>query len=128
MYPDDCRYTEEHEWVRLGDDVAVVGITHHAQESLGDVVFVELPEPGTTVTQSEECGVIDSVKASSALYSPVTGIVQEANSALESQPELVNQEPYGAGWIMKVAPKDLSEVEGLLSAADYQEFLTTLEQ
>lgn len=128
MYPDDCQYTKEHEWVRLEDGIAVVGITDYAQDHLGDVVFVELPDVGTEVTQFEPFGVIDSVKASSELYSPLSGEVEAINDALTDQPELVNQAPYGEGWMIKVRPADLAELEQLLDADGYEQFLGTLDE
>ena len=128
MYPDDCQYTKEHEWVRLEDGIAVVGITDYAQDHLGDVVFVELPDVGTEVTQFEPFGVIDSVKASSELYAPLSGEVEAANDALTDQPELVNQAPYGEGWMIKVRPADLAELEQLLDADGYEQFLGTLDE
>ncbi len=128
MYPEDCQYTKEHEWVRLEDGIAVVGITDYAQDHLGDVVFVELPDVGTEVTQFEPFGVIDSVKASSELYAPLSGEVEAVNDALTDQPELVNQAPYGEGWMIKVRPADLAEVEQLLDAAGYEQFLGTLDE
>ena len=128
MYPDDCQYTKEHEWVRLEDGIAVVGITDYAQDHLGDVVFVELPDVGTEVAQFEPFGVIDSVKASSELYSPLSGEVEAANDALTDQPELVNQAPYGEGWMIKVRPADLAELGQLLDAGGYEQFLGTLDE
>ena len=128
MYPDDCQYTKEHEWVRLEDGIAVVGITDYAQDHLGDVVFVELPDVGAEVAQFEPFGVIDSVKASSELYSPLSGEVEAANDALTEQPELVNQAPYGEGWMIKVRPADLAELEQLLDADGYEQFLGTLDE
>ena len=128
MYPDDCQYTKEHEWVRLEDGIAVVGITDYAQDHLGDVVFVELPDVGTEVAQFEPFGVIDSVKASSELYSPLSGEVEAINDALTDQPELVNQAPYGEGWMIKVRPADLTELVQLLDAAGYEQFLGTLDE
>ena len=128
MYPDDYQYTKEHEWVRLEDGIAVVGITDYAQDHLGDVVFVELPDIGTEVAQFEPFGVIDSVKASSELYAPLSGEVEATNDALTDQPELVNQEPYGGGWMIKVLPADLAELEQLLDADGYEQFLGTLDE
>ena len=122
--PDNLRYSREHEWVRVGDDgVAVVGITHFAQDELGDVVFVELPEVGDEVVQFEKMGEIESVKAVSDLYSPVSGSVVERNDALTDAPELVNDSPYEGGWMLRVEVSDSSEVDGLLSAGEYEEFL-----
>ena len=124
--PADCKYTREHEWVRLEGDVAVVGITDYAQSELGDVVFVELPAGGTTVTQGESFGVVESVKAASDLYAPVSGEVLEANPALQDAPELVNQQPYGGGWMLKVRPSDRRELDNLLDAAAYDEYVKGL--
>ena len=128
MYPEDCQYTKEHEWMRLEDGIAVVGITDYAQDHLGDVVFIELPDVGTEITQFEPFGVIDSVKASSELYAPLSGAVEAVNDALTEQPELVNQEPYGEGWMIKVRPADLAEMEQLLDADGYEQFLSTLDE
>jgi glycine cleavage system H protein len=124
--PTDCKYTKEHEWVRLEGDTAVVGITDHAQSELGDVVFVELPEVGSRVTQGETFGVVESVKAASDLYAPVSGEVLEANGALADEPGLVNQEPFGAGWMLKVRPSNLAEIDALMDAAAYDAFLEGL--
>ena len=128
MYPEDCQYTKEHEWVRLEDGIAVVGITDYAQDHLGDVVFIELPDVGTEVAQFEPFGVIDSVKASSELYAPLSGEVEAVNDALTEQPELVNQEPYGEGWMIKVRPADLAEMGQLLDADGYEQLLGTLDE
>ncbi|WP_047864755.1 glycine cleavage system protein GcvH [Rubrobacter aplysinae] len=115
--PDDLQYTRSHEWVRREGDVATVGITEHAQDELGDVVFVDLPETGSNVSAGETFGSVESVKAVSDLNTPVGGEVVEVNSALEDAPEKVNEDPYGEGWILKV---QVSEESELLSAADYQ--------
>ena len=124
MYPDDLRYSSEHEWARAeGDGVVEVGITHYAQDTLGDVVFVELPEVGSDVGQYEKFGEIESVKAVSDLFSPVGGTVAEVNDALEESPELVNTDPYGDGWIMKVKLNDPSELESLMDAETYSSTL-----
>jgi glycine cleavage system H protein len=128
MYPEDCQYTKEHEWVRLEDGIAVVGITDYAQDHLGDVVFIELPDAGTEVAQFEPFGVIDSVKASSELYAPLSGEVEAVNDALTDQPELVNQAPYGEGWMIKVRPADLAEMGQLLDADGYEQLLGTLDE
>src|SRR5919109_1658874 len=124
--PADCKFTREHEWVRLEGDVAVVGITDYAQTELGDVVFVELPAGGTTVSQGESFGVVESVKAASDLYAPLSGEVLEANPALQDAPELVNQQPYGGGWMLKVRPSDRRELDNLLDAAAYDEYVKGL--
>ncbi len=124
MNPEDLRYSTEHEWLRLEDDgVAVVGITYFAQDSLGDVVFVELPELGSSVAQFEKMGEIESVKAVSDLYSPVSGDVVERNEDLVDHPELVNDGPYEDGWMLKLTVSDASEMDNLLSAAEYEAFL-----
>jgi glycine cleavage system H protein len=128
MYPEDCQYTKEHEWVRLEDGIAVVGITDYAQDHLGDVVFIELPDAGTEVAQFEPFGVIDSVKASSELYAPLSGAVEAVNDALTDQPELVNQAPYGEGWMIRVQPADLAQLEQLLDADGYEQLLGTLDE
>ena len=119
--PEGLLYTKEHEWIRQEGDVVVVGITHHAQDQLGDVVYVELPEVGTAITEGDTFGTVESVKAVSDLYAPVTGEVVEINEGLEDGPESVNTDAYGDGWMIKV--KVSGETEGLLSAADYQALL-----
>ncbi|MDX8407334.1 MAG: glycine cleavage system protein GcvH [Mariprofundaceae bacterium] len=119
--PADLKYTREHEWVRLEDDIATLGISDHAQEALGDIVFVELPEPGRVVAPGEAFAVVESVKAVSDIYAPVGGEVIEVNEALESEPEKVNTDPYGSGWIAKLKT-DGGSVE-LLDEAAYTTFL-----
>lgn len=123
--PDGLRYTEEHEYVRdtEAEDEVVVGITDFAQEELGDVVFVELPRSGDSFDRMEPFGTIEAVKAVSELYSPVSGEVVEANDGLEDRPELVNDEPYGGGWMIRLRLDDPSEVEGLMDAAAYREHI-----
>jgi glycine cleavage system H protein len=118
-YPDDLRYSKEHEWVRVEDDTATIGITSFAADELGDVVFIELPEVGATLTQFGTFGVIESVKAVSDLYSPVSGEVAEVNDALHDSPELLNSDAFGAGWIAKVRLSDPGEVDGLMDAEAY---------
>ena len=118
--PEEMRYSKEHEWVRLNGDVATVGITHFAQEQLGDVVFVELPEKGATVRQFASFGVVESVKAASDLYAPVSGEVLERNLKVIESPELVNAAPYEGGWLLKVRLADRGELNALLSPADYR--------
>ncbi len=123
MNPEDCRYTREHEWVRMEDDgVAVVGITDYAQHQLGDVVYVDLPEVGTTVEQNQPFGSIDSVKTASDLFSPLSGEVLEVNQAAGDSPELVNSDPYGEGWMLKVRPSDVSQLDSLMTAGEYAEY------
>lgn len=118
--PSELLYRESHEWVRdEGDGTAVVGISDHAQEALGDMVFVELPEPGMSYGQGDACAVVESVKAASDIYAPVSGEIVEANGALEDAPELVNSDPYGDGWLFRVRLSDAAELEGLLSAEAY---------
>lgn len=119
--PEELQYTRSHEWVRTEGDTATIGITDYAQDELGDVVFVELPEVGATFGAGDSFGTIESVKAVSDLYTPVGGEVVEVNEALNDQPEKVNEDPYGDGWIIKLRVSD--EGSGLLSASDYEQFL-----
>jgi len=123
VIPPDLRYTKEHEWLRLQDGIATVGITDYAQDQLGDIVFVELPPPGKQLTQLAVFGEIESVKAVSELYSPVSGEVVESNAALAGKPELVNDSPYGEGWIIKVRLTAESEIDELLTADQYSELI-----
>jgi glycine cleavage system H protein len=119
--PAELKYTKSHEWVRREADGSVtIGITEHAQELLGDMVFVELPEAGRALTAEEDCAVVESVKAASDVYAPIDGEVIEANSALEDSPEIVNKDPYGDGWLFKMKPADDSEIDSLMDAAAYQ--------
>jgi len=117
--PAELKYSKDHEWVKLEGDVAVIGITEHAQEELGDVVFVEMPSIGDTLTQQQEFGVVESVKTVSNLYSPVSGEITAVNESLEDDPELINKDPYGEGWIIKVQATDTSELDKLMSAEEY---------
>ena len=118
--PSDLLYRESHEWVRYDDDgTATIGISDHAQAQLGDMVFVELPEPGMSYSQGEACAVVESVKAASDVYAPVSCEVIEANGALEDNPELVNTDPYGEGWLFKVQLTDAGEIDGLLNSEAY---------
>ena len=119
----ETRYTKDHEWVRLDGDAATVGITDHAQEALGDVVFVDLPEPGREVAAGEACAVVESVKAASDVYAPVGGRVVEVNGALAEDPGLINRDPGGAGWFFRLEPRDPGEVAGLMDEAAYQAFV-----
>ena len=124
MNPPDLKYSTEHEWVRSeSDSVVVMGITEFAQDSLGDVVFVEIPDEDAELTQGEKMGEIESVKAVSDLYSPVSGKVIKRNESLIDNPELVNEGPFEQGWMLKVEIKDASELDNLLSADDYNSFL-----
>jgi glycine cleavage system H protein len=121
--PQELRYTKEHEWARIEGTRVIVGITDYAQKELGDVVFVELPEVGTTVEAAGTFGVVESVKAVSDLYAPVSGTVVETNTELEERPELVNTSPYGAGWMIAIEVSQVEEWPDLLSAADYQQYI-----
>ena len=120
-FPDNLHYLDSHEWARVEDDGTVtVGISDHAQESLGDVVFVELPELDSSVTAKVEAGVVESVKAASDIYAPVSGTVSAINEQLEEAPEIVNDSPYDDGWFFKITPSDLDEVSSLLTSAEYR--------
>ncbi len=120
--PTELKYASSHEWARLEEDGTVtIGITDHAQEALGDVVFVELPEVGTTLAAAEEAGVVESVKAASDIYAPLGGDVIAINEQLEDEPETVNSDPYNDGWFYKLQPSDISELDALMSAEDYLE-------
>ncbi len=119
-FPEDLKYTKDHEWIRIDGDTGTIGITDYAQGELGDVVFVVLPAVGKTLKAHDTFGTIEAVKAVSDLYSPVSGSVVEINPALEKTPELVNKDPYNAGWMIKVKLSDLAEVGSLLDAAAYK--------
>ena len=119
--PAELKYIDSHEWIRIEGEFAVIGVTDHAQESLGDVVFVELPEVGAELGQGDESGVVESVKAASDIYSPISGEVVEVNGLLEDAPETVNESPYEDGWFYKLRITDASELDGLLDAAAYQD-------
>ena len=123
MIPEDLKYSKEHEWVRLEEDIATVGITDYAQGELGDIVFVELPRVGTKVECMKPFGTIEAVKAISDLYSPLTGEVVEVNGDLEGDSSIINSDPYGEGWIIKIRCSDAEELKSLLSAADYGAFI-----
>jgi len=127
MNPRDCKYGREHEWVRPEGGLATVGITDYAQGQLGDIVYVELPPLGEVLTQFEPFGVVESVKAASDLYAPLSGEVLEVNEELSDHPEFVNEEPYGKGWMIKVQPSDTSELDNLLTVEEYEEYLEGLE-
>ena len=120
MTPSDRRYAESHEWVKIEDGIATVGISFYAQEALGDITFIELPETEHDVSQEEECGVIESVKAASDIFAPIDGEIVEVNTALASSPELVNEDPYEEGWIFKMANFSQEQYEELLDAVDYE--------
>jgi glycine cleavage system H protein len=121
--PETLRYSEEHEWVLVADGVATIGITDHAQEELGDIVFVELPALGTVLAKAATLGVVESVKAVSDVYAPIGGTVVTVNDRLTAMPEIINEDPYGEGWMVKVELADAGEVEGLMTAAQYRAFV-----
>jgi glycine cleavage system H protein len=122
MYPTDRRYSKEHEWVRLEGAVGVIGITQYAQDQLGDIVYVELPEEGKQVEAGDVLGTIESVKAVSEIFSPVSGTVTAANGELDGRPELVNSDPHGDGWYCKIELGEPSQVDALMDATAYEEF------
>ncbi|WP_149540862.1 glycine cleavage system protein GcvH [Siccirubricoccus phaeus] len=122
----ELRFTKDHEWVRADGDAATIGITDHAQNALGDVVFVELPEVGREVTAGEAIAVVESVKAASDVYAPIAGTITEVNSALTEDPGLINREPTGEGWFFKIEPKDPAEIAALLDDAAYAAFVESL--
>jgi len=124
-YPAGFRYTKDHEWVSVKDGIATVGITHHAQDALGDVVYVELPKPGSQVVQGATFGTVESVKAVSELYAPVSGEVLEVNGALNDEPGAVNGDPHGAGWMIKVRLATPSEVDALMDSTAYAELVAS---
>ena len=118
--PEDLKYTESHEWIRSEGEIATVGITDFAQDSLGDIVFLELPEPGTVFQQGETVGVVESVKTVSDILAPVGGEIREVNSSLGTHPESVNKDPYGEGWLFKISLANTDEITSLLSSSDYK--------
>jgi glycine cleavage system H protein len=120
--PDDLHYSKDHEWVRVEGNVAVIGITDYAQDSLGDVVYVELPKAGEQFAANESFGSVESVKAVSEVFSPVSGKIAGVNDALQDEPEKVNQDPYGEGWMIRVEMSNAGEVDSLLTAAEYEDF------
>lgn len=125
MTPNDRKYTKTHEWIKTENDTATIGITDHAQDSLGDITFIELPKIGAKLKKNSECGVIESVKAASDLYSPASGTVIEVNETLETAPEDVNNDPYQNGWIFKMNNINQNEIADLMDAASYEAFLET---
>lgn len=128
MYPDAYHYSKDHEWVKIEGDQATVGITDFAQKQLGDVVYVELPEVGDKLEYHQSIGVIESVKAVSDVYSPVSGEITEVNNKLNDNPEILNEDPHSGGWILKMNVDDNSQLEKLMSASDYEKFLEGLEE
>ena len=127
MTPKELKYSKEHEWVRISGDEAVVGITDYAQEELGDITFVELPQSGAKVQQMEVFATIESVKAASDIFGPLSGEVTEVNGELSDKPEVINESPYEKGWICKIRVSDKSEADKLMSAEEYDEFVEGLE-
>jgi glycine cleavage system H protein len=123
MYPEDFRYTKEHEWVKADGDTATVGITDHAQKELGDIVYVDLPKIGAVIQQGKSLGSVESVKAVSDIYSPVSGEVIAINEALATAPEKLNEDPHGGAWLVKLRMSAPAEVQNLLSASDYQSYI-----
>jgi glycine cleavage system H protein len=122
-YPENFRYTKEHEWILVEGDTGTVGITDHAQKELGDIVYVDLPKPGAAVEAGKALGSVESVKAVSDIYSPVSGEVLEVNELLATAPEKLNEDPHGAAWLVKIRLSNPAEIDGLMSAADYQAYL-----
>ncbi len=120
--PDNLHYSKDHEWVRVEGDIAVIGITDHAQDQLGDVVYVELPKAGDEFAANDSFGSVESVKAVSEIFTPVTGKITETNDSLNDEPEKVNKDPYGDGWMIKMTMKSPGEVDSLLTAAEYEDF------
>jgi glycine cleavage system H protein len=127
MYPTDYRYTKEHEWIQVSGSTGTIGITDYAQHELGDVVFVELPAVGAKITAGQVFGTVESVKAVSEIFAPVSGEVTEANGALSATPETINNDPHGAGWLIKVKLANPADVAGLMDAAAYQAFVSEKE-
>ena len=125
MDPENLRYTKEHEWVRVEGDIGIIGITFHAQKELGDIVYVDLPKVGTSTQQGKAVGSVESVKAVSDLYTPVSGEVVEVNPLLAESPEILNTDPYGSGWLVKIKLSEPSEAGKLLTAAEYQAYAGT---
>jgi len=123
MYPENYRYTKDHEWVLVESGTGTIGITFHAQKELGDIVYVDLPKPGTKVEQGKSLGSVESVKAVSDIYSPVSGEVVSINETLATAPEKLNEDPHGAAWLVKIRMDSPGEIEQLLTAADYQSYL-----
>ncbi|MBJ8506144.1 glycine cleavage system protein GcvH [Acinetobacter seifertii] len=119
-HPSELKYARTHEWVKIEGDLVITGITDHAQDELGDLVYVETPEVGSKVTAGEQAGVVESVKTASDIHAPVSGTVVEVNTNLEDDPDFVNEDPYGKGWIYKIKPDNMADVEKLLTNAEYE--------
>ena len=122
-FPAECKYTKKHEWIRVEGDLAEIGITNYAQDALGDIVFLELPETGTDIEREDSFGVIESVKAVSDLYAPVSGTIEETNEPLVDTPELINEHPYSEGWIVKIKMSDQTELNDLMDAKTYEDYV-----
>jgi glycine cleavage system H protein len=127
MYPNDFRYTKDHEWVKLEGDDALIGITDFAQHQLGDIIFVELPAVGKELALRQSLGVVESVKSVSDVYAPVSGVVVAVNEQLGQMADVLNKDPHGQGWIVRIKVKDKKDLAGLMTAADYEKFLEGLE-
>jgi glycine cleavage system H protein len=123
MYPQELLYTKEHEWIRVDEEIGTIGITDHAQKELGDIVYVELPKPGEHVTANESFGTVESVKAVSEIYSPVSGKVTAVNAKLQNNPEMLNADPHGEAWLVQVQLSDRSEIEKLMTADEYEAYI-----
>ncbi len=123
MYPEDCLYTKEHEWIKVKGNIGVIGITDYAQESLGDIVFIDLPEVGEKYDAGDPFGTVESVKAVSDIYTPVTGEVVEVNERLKEEPEKLNEDPYGEAWLIKIKIASPPELDGLLKAEEYVKYI-----
>jgi glycine cleavage system H protein len=123
IYPDDLKYTKEHEWLAVNGSVGTVGITHYAQSELGDIVYVELPAAGSPVVAGEEFGTVESVKAVSEIFAPVSGEVLEVNASLAAGPETINKDPYGDGWLLKIKLADVKDLDSLMTAAEYRKYI-----
>jgi glycine cleavage system H protein len=121
--PKELKYSKEHEWVKVKGDVVTIGITDFAQEQLTDVVFVELPDVGKSVTKEKQCAIVESVKSVSDVFAPINGEVIEINSVLKDKPEVINDDPYGRGWMVKIKMSDIKDLDDLMSASDYDKFL-----
>lgn len=121
--PEVLKYTKEHEWARVEDDIVIIGITDYAQDALGEIIYIELPSEGDEVTKGETFGAVESTKSVSDLYAPISGEVVEVNEALLDSPEAINEDPYGEGWMVKVKPYDPSELEDLMDSDEYTEFI-----
>jgi glycine cleavage system H protein len=121
--PENLKYSEEHEWVMDENNVIIIGITDYAQGELGDIVFIDLPETGDTISKDDSFGTIEAVKAASDIYSPVSGEIIEVNTALTDTPEIINKDPYGQGWMIKVKPSDISELDTLMNAGAYNNLI-----